>query len=70
MSWSVFTFSDDLKGYTFGLGYNFGNVKLDLSYENSNRTDVYDFYPEYNEINATELDIDTSKVTATLVFNI
>jgi long-subunit fatty acid transport protein len=62
--------SDHLKGYTFGLGYNFGNVKLDLSYENSNRTDVYDFYPEYNEVNATELDIDTSKVTATLVFNI
>lgn len=62
--------SDDLKGYSFGLGYNFGNVKLDLSYENSNRTDVYDFYPEYNEVNATELDIDTSKVTATLVFNI
>lgn len=62
--------SDNLKGYSLGLGYNFGNVKLDLSYENSNRTDVYDFYPEYNEINAAELDIDTSKVTATLVFNI
>ncbi|MCF6278779.1 MAG: outer membrane protein transport protein [Flavobacteriaceae bacterium] len=62
--------SDDLKGYSFGLGYNFGNVKLDLSYENSNRTDVYDFYPQYSEVNAAELDFDTSKITATLVFNI
>lgn len=62
--------SDDLKGYSLGFGYNFGNVKLDLSYENSNRTDVYDFYPQYSEVNAAELDFDTSKVTATLVFNI
>lgn len=62
--------SDNLKGYSLGFGYNFGNVKLDVSYENSNRTDVYDFYPQYNEVNAAELDFDTSKVTATLVFNI
>lgn len=62
--------SDDLKGYSFGVGYNFGNVKFDISYENSNRTDVYDFYPQYNEVDAAELEYDTSKVTATLVFKI
>lgn len=62
--------SDNLKGYSLGFGYKFGNMKLDLSYENANRTDVYDFYPQYNEVNAAELDIDASKVTATLVFNI
>ena len=56
--------------YGFGLGYNFGNMKIDLSYENSNRTDVYDFYPQYSEVDAAELDFDTSKITATLVFNI
>jgi len=62
--------SDDLKGYSLGFGYNFGNIKFDLSYENSNRTDIYDFYPQYTEVNAAELDFDTSKITATLVFKI
>jgi hypothetical protein len=62
--------SDHLKGYSLGLGYNFGNIKLDLSYEDSNRTDVYDFYPQYPEINPAELNIDTSKITVSLVFNI
>ena len=62
--------SDHLKGYSLGLGYNFGNMKIDLSYEDANRTDVYDFYPQYTEINPTELDIDTSKITVSMVFNI
>lgn len=62
--------SDHLKGYSLGLGYNFGNIKFDLSYEDANRTDVYDFYPQYTEINPTELDIDTSKITISMVFNI
>ena len=62
--------SDHLKGYSLGLGYNFGNIKFDLSYEDANRTDVYDFYPQYPEINPTELNFDTSKITASLVFNI
>ncbi len=62
--------SDDLKGYSLGLGYNFGNVKLDVSYENANRTDVYDFYPQYTQVNAAELTFDSSKITASLVFKI
>lgn len=62
--------SDHLKGYSLGIGYNFGNVKLDVSYEDANRTDVYNFYPQYSEINPVELKIDTSKVTASLTFNI
>jgi hypothetical protein len=62
--------SDHLKGYSLGLGYNFGNIKFDLSYEDANRTDVYDFYPQYPEINPTELKFDTSKITVSLVFNI
>ncbi|AOW21650.1 OmpP1/FadL family transporter [Urechidicola croceus] len=62
--------SDDLTGYSLGLGYNFGNVKFDLSYENDTQTDIYDFYPQYNEVDAAELDFDTSKITATIVINI
>ena len=62
--------SDHLKGYSLGIGYNFGSIKFDISYEDANKTDVYDFYPQYNEINPTELKIDTSKVTASLILNI
>ncbi|MCK5402171.1 MAG: hypothetical protein KAJ28_11110 [Flavobacteriaceae bacterium] len=31
-------FYGDLKGFSLGLDYNFGNTKLDLAYENSKRT--------------------------------
>ena len=62
--------SDDLKGYSFGAGYSFGLVKLDFAYENSQQTGVYDFYADYNEVNPANLDIDTSKYTISLVFNI
>ncbi len=62
--------SDHLKGYSLGLGYNFGNIKFDVSYEDANRTDIYDFYPQYSEVNQTELEFDTSKITASITFNI
>ena len=62
--------SDDLKGYSFGAGYSFGFVKLDFAYENSQQTGIYDFYADYNEVDPANLDIDTSKYTISLVFNI
>lgn len=34
-----------LEGYSAGLGYNFGSVKLDLAYENATRTDNPQLYP-------------------------
>lgn len=62
--------SDDVTGFSAGIGYNFGPVKLDVSYLQSKRTSAYDFYPQYNEIAPVELDNKGSKFTVSLVFNI
>lgn len=62
--------SDDTEGISFGAGYKFRGGKLDLSYQKSNNSSSYNFYPQYNQINTTNLDFNTSKVTATLVLNI
>lgn len=62
--------SDNLTGFSVGAGYNFGFAKFDFAYENTQRTDVYDFYPQYDEVDAAELDFDTSKWTLSLVFNL
>ena len=61
--------SDNLEGYSFGGGYNFGDMKIDLSYSDNNRTSVYNFYPQFN-VNATDLNIDNKTITATLTFNL
>lgn len=62
--------SDDVEGFSLGAGYKFRGGKFDISYQKSNNTSSYNFYPENNQINSTELDLDTSKFTATLVLNI
>jgi len=62
--------SDDLKGYSLGFGYKFRKAKFDFAYQNSSRTAPYDFYPEYDEVNAAELDYKLSKFTLTLVLSL
>lgn len=62
--------SDDNQGYSLGLGYNFGPVKVDFSYLYSSQTGTYTVYPQYQEINPTELDFKEDKFTVTLVINI
>jgi len=62
--------SDNLEGFSLGAGYKFRGGKFDVSYQKSSNTSSYNFYPENNVINSTELDLDTSKFTATLVLNI
>jgi long-subunit fatty acid transport protein len=62
--------SDGVEGYSFGAGFKFRNGKLDLSYQKSTNTTPYNFYPQYNQVNSTELDFNTSILTATLIFNI
>ena len=62
--------SDDLSGYSFGAGFKFRGGKLDFSYQKSSNTAPYNFYPQYNQVQAAELDIDNSQFTATLVLNI
>ncbi len=67
----VFAFeSDNIKGYSFGAGYNFGNTKLDFAYQNKSNTQQYNFYPQYNQVNAAELNIDNRIITATLTINL
>lgn len=62
--------SDNLEGYSFGGGYNFGNTKIDLSYSDNNRTGLYNFYPQFNNVAPSELKIDNKTITATLTFNL
>ena len=62
--------SDDLKGYSFGAGYNFGNTKFDIGYSDRNKTSFYDVYPQYNNINTVDLKTDNKVITATLTFNL
>lgn len=62
--------SDDLTGYSLGLGYKFRKARFDFAYQNSSRTAPYDFYPEYDEVDAAELDYKLSKFTLTLVLNL
>jgi hypothetical protein len=62
--------SDNLEGYSFGGGYNFGNMKIDISYSESNRTDTYNFYPQFTNVNPSNLELDNSTITATLTLSL
>ena len=62
--------SDDLEGYSLGAGFKFKGGKIDFSYQKYTNTAPYNMYPQFNQVNAAELDIDNSKITATLVLNI
>ncbi len=62
--------NENLEGYSLGAGYNFGAFTFDVSYSKSEQMKLYDFYPQYNQINAATLDTNNSKVTATLVFKL
>jgi long-subunit fatty acid transport protein len=62
--------SDAIEGFSLGAGFKFRGGKIDASYQKDNNTAAYNFYPQYDNINAAELDIDTSKFTITLVLNI
>ena len=62
--------SDNIKGYSLGAGYTFGNTKLDFAYQTKTNTQLYNFYPQYNQVNAAELNIDNTVITATLTINL
>ncbi|QXP66712.1 OmpP1/FadL family transporter [Polaribacter sp. AHE13PA] len=63
--------SDNLKGYSLGAGYNFGNMKLDFSFSDNNRTGVYNLYSNLNTaVNPSELKIDNKTITASISFNL
>jgi hypothetical protein len=62
--------NENTDGYSLGAGYNFGAFKFDVSYSKSDQTKYYDFYPQYNQIDATTLATENTKVTATLTIRL
>ena len=59
----------DLTGYSLGLGYNFGNTKLDLTYDSSNRENQYQFF-NTGLTDSVLLDNKNSNITLSLSFNL
>ncbi|MEL0454624.1 outer membrane protein transport protein [Flavobacteriaceae bacterium SZ-1-7] len=59
----------DLNGFSLGLGYNFGNTKLDVTYDSSERTDETPLYT-VGLTDTTRINRKNSNITLTLSFNI
>lgn len=59
---------NDVEGYSFGAGYNFGNFKVDFAYSNNNSVAGYDFYPDITvaDYSPSTLNIDNRVFTATI----
>lgn len=59
----------DLTGYSLGLGYNFGNTKLDLTYDAFNQEREYQLF-NTGLTDATNIDANNSNITLTLGFQL
>ncbi|WP_299254625.1 OmpP1/FadL family transporter [uncultured Lacinutrix sp.] len=59
----------DLNGYSFGLGYNFGNTKLDLTYDAYSQSREYQLYST-GLTSIASIDSNNSNVTLTLGFQL
>ena len=59
----------DLNGYSLGIGYNFGNTKLDVTFDQFNRTNETPLY-NVGLTDAAIIDKTNSNVTLSLSFNI
>lgn len=59
----------DLNGYSLGIGYNFGNTKLDVTFDQFNRTNETPLY-NVGLTDAAVIDKTNSNVTLSLSFNI
>ncbi|MEZ4802236.1 MAG: outer membrane protein transport protein [Gelidibacter sp.] len=62
-------FYGDLNGFSLGLGYNFGNIKLDLAFDHSDRTINNQLY-SVGLTDAAIIDSKKSNVTLTLGFSL
>ncbi|AUP80875.1 OmpP1/FadL family transporter [Flavivirga eckloniae] len=61
----------DLNGYSFGVGYNFGNTKLDITYDHSERSFRNELYRlEFDNAPEASIDNSNSNITLSLSFNI
>lgn len=62
-------FYGDLSGYSLGLGYNFGNIKFDLSFDQSDRTINNQLY-SVGLTDTAKIDSKISNVILSLGFNL
>ncbi|OUR96013.1 transporter [Flavobacteriales bacterium 33_180_T64] len=63
------SFYGDLTGYSLGIGYNFGNTKLDLTYDQAERTVNNELF-SVGLTDAATLNTNNSNITLTLGFNL
>lgn len=63
------SFYGDLKGYSMGVGFNFGSVKLDLTYDHSERVINNELF-SVGLTDAATIDSSNSNITLSLGFNI
>ena len=63
------SFYGDLTGYSVGIGYNFGNTKLDLTYDQAQRDTSTQLY-SVGLTDAALLDTNNSNITLSLSFNL
>ncbi len=62
---------DHVKGYSLGLGYNFGSMKFDLAYKKSENNSPYNIYNSPNvNVNPIELNNNTSRISGTITFSL
>lgn len=59
----------DLTGYSLGLGYNFGNTKLDLTFDTSEREINYQLF-DTGLIDSANINTDNTNITLSLSFNL
>lgn len=62
--------TDDYESYSLGFGYNFGSFKFDLAYVTGSNTGVYNFYPQFPQVDAAEFKIDNTIITAGISINL
>ena len=59
----------DLSGFSLGLGYNFGNSRLDVAFVNTDRTTSQELYSS-GDLGATTVDTNISDLTISLSINL
>ncbi|MBT8258841.1 MAG: outer membrane protein transport protein [Bacteroidia bacterium] len=63
------TFYGDLTGYSLGFGYSFGNVKLDLAYEDFERSVRHQLY-DVGLTDTANIEVDNSQFTLTMSWSL
>ncbi len=60
--------TDNISGYAFGLGYNFGSFSLDMAYDYNTHTDYKSFYEGGGVVLSTERELSNSRIVTSLNF--